>query len=147
MMRCVPLLAPLAILLLHSALRGQDKPPTDLDRLQGTWVPSSAVLDGAEAPADLLKDRQWVIAGNQLSELNKERRERRATLVVDGTKKPAAFDMAYIDGDAKGLMGRAIYKLDGDSLTVCMALPGERPTEFASKRGSGLALLVFKRAK
>jgi hypothetical protein len=44
-------------------------------------------------------------------------------------------------------VGRAIYKVDGDTLTVCMALPGERPTEFAASSGSGLALLTFKRAK
>ncbi len=146
-MRHTSSLATLAVLLLAGSLSGQGKPATDLDKLQGTWVPSSAVFDGAEFSTDQLKERLWVIAGDQLSELNKGRRERRATLVVDGAKKPASLDVAYNDGDAKGLMGRAIYKLDGDSLTVCMAVPGQRPTEFASKRGDGLALLVFKRAK
>ncbi len=145
-MHRLPQSAAVAILLL-SGVHGQEKPASDLDRLQGTWVPSSAVFDGTEAPAELLKDRLWVIAGTQLSELNKDRRESRATLTLDAAKKPAALDVAYTDGAAKGQLGRAIYKIDGEVLTVCMALPGERPTEFASKRGGGLALLVFKRAK
>ena len=140
-------LVTLAFLFLGAGLHGQDKPATDLDKLQGTWVPTSAVFDGTEAPAELLKERLWVITGSQLSELNKGRRESRGTLVLDPTKKPTALDVTYNDGAAKGQMGRAIYKIEGDSLTVCMALPGERPAEFASKRGAGLALMVFKRAK
>ena len=146
-MRRLPPFAAVAILLIGSGLRGQDKQASDLDRFQGTWVPSSAVFDGLEAPADLLKDRLWVIAGTQLSELNKDRRESRATLTLDAAKKPSALDVTYTEGAAKGQIGRSIYKIEGDVLTVCMALPGERPTEFVSKRGGGLSLLVFKRAK
>ena len=137
-----------AILLFVAVLPGQDKPVTDLDRLQGTWVPASAVFDGTEAPAEILKDLLWVIADNELSELNKGRRESRAKLALDAAKKPAAFDVTYTEGVAKGHTGHSIYKIEGDVLTVCMsALPGERPTEFASKRGDGSSLLVFKRAK
>src|ERR1700732_2816891 len=109
-MRHKSLFTSVAILCLSAALRGQEKPATDLDRLQGTWVPSSAVFDGTEAPAELLKERLWVIAGNQLSELNKERRESRATLALDAAKKPAALDVTYTEGAAKGQSGRAIYK-------------------------------------
>jgi uncharacterized protein (TIGR03067 family) len=145
-MRLVPSFSLSAILLLAAGLHGQDV-PKDLVPLQGTWVPAGAVFDGVDVPAELLKERLWVIAGDQLSEVNKGRRERRATLVIDAAKKPAALDVTYVEGDAKGQMGRAIYKLDGDTLTVCMALPGDRPTEFASKSGGGLALMTFKRAK
>jgi uncharacterized protein (TIGR03067 family) len=142
------LLTPAVVMLfLGNALQGQDKPSTDLERLQGTWVPSAAAFDGTDAPAELLKERLWVIAGDQLAELNKGRREGRATLQIDAAKPPAALDVTYTDGPAKGQTGRAIYKIEGDLLTVCMALPGDRPVEFASKRGEGLALLVFKRAK
>ena len=147
-MRGVLSLTTVALLSLGTGLRGQDKPATDLDKLQGTWVPTSAVFGGAEARPELLKDRLWVITGDQLAELNKGRRESRATLTVDGAKKPAAIDVAYIDGMAKGVMLRGIYKIEGDMLTVCTdTLPGERPTEFVSKSGSGTALMVFKRAK
>jgi uncharacterized protein (TIGR03067 family) len=144
-MRCILLLFSLFFLVPN--VRGQEKLPPDLDKLQSTWIPSSAMFDGASAPAEVLKERLWVIAGDQLSELNKGRRERKATLLLDPAKKPAAFDLTYTEGDAKGQTGHGIYKIDGDTLTVCMALPGERPKDFTTKRGDGLALLVFKRAK
>src|SRR5207247_10509674 len=44
----------------------------------------------------------------------------------------------------------AIYELDGDELKLCMSNePGtnKRPAELASKEGSKLLLMTFKRAK
>jgi uncharacterized protein (TIGR03067 family) len=136
-----------AILVLVPEMDIQAKPSSDLDKLKGTWLPSSAMFDGAAAPPEVLKDRAWVIAGNQLAEMNNGRRERKATLVVDAAKEPATLDVAYSEGEAKGLTGRGIWKLEGDTLTVCLAVSGDRPTQFATKRGDGLALLVFQRAK
>jgi uncharacterized protein (TIGR03067 family) len=125
----------------------QARPTTDLDRLQGTWLPKDGTFDGAPAPVEVLRNRQWVIRGDQLEEINRGRRERRATIKLDSSQKPAAFDLEYTEGDARGLIGSGIYETDSDTLVVCMMVPGARPTEFAAPRGSGRALLVFKRAK
>jgi hypothetical protein len=41
-----------------------------------------------------------------------------------------------------------IYKLDGDTLTICLEARGnERPTEFATKEGSVANLIVLKRVQ
>jgi uncharacterized protein (TIGR03067 family) len=123
------------------------RPTTDLDRLQGTWMPKDGTFDGAPAPLEVLRDRQWVIRGDQLEEIVKGRRESRATIKVDAAQKPAAIDLAYTEGQGKGLTGSGIYQMDSDTLVVCIIVPGARPTDFAAPRGSGRALLVFKRAK
>ena len=46
------------------------------------------------------------------------------------------------------MIGLGIYKLEGDSLTVCMDHDClERPTESASKPGTNVILVVLKREK
>jgi uncharacterized protein (TIGR03067 family) len=115
--------------------------------MQGTWLPKDGTFDGAAAPPEVLRDRQWVIRGDQLEEIVKGRRENRATIKLDATQKPAAMDLVYTEGQGRGQTGSGIYQMDSDTLVVCMIVPGTRPTEFAAPRGTGRALLVFKRAK
>jgi hypothetical protein len=49
-------------------------------------------------------------------------------------------------GEKGGIL--AVYELKGDTLRVCWApLEKPRPTEFASKPGSGYSLVELKREK
>lgn len=43
--------------------------------------------------------------------------------------------------------GRGIYRQDGDTLRLCVDPDGKRPKEFATRDGSALFLLDFKRVK
>src|SRR5262249_5435629 len=65
---------------------------------------------------------------------------------LDPTKQPKAIDFFYLDGDAKPMLG--IYRLDGDTLTLCWntepTKPGDRPTEFSTK-GKKWTLAVWQR--
>jgi hypothetical protein len=43
---------------------------------------------------------------------------------------------------------KGIYALDGDSLKICVSQPkADRPTEFATKKGSNSSLVILKREK
>jgi len=70
------------------------------------------------------------------------------TYKIDATKTPATMDTVAKGGtyDGKTLLG--IVKADGDTLTLAFAEPGkDRPTKFESAEGSGIVLVVHKKAK
>jgi uncharacterized protein (TIGR03067 family) len=68
---------------------------------------------------------------------------------IDAAKKPKTIDTEVTAGDLKGNTIQGIYEIDGDTLRVCVVLPGkcERPTEFSGKAGSGCNLTIYKREK
>jgi uncharacterized protein (TIGR03067 family) len=64
-------------------------------------------------------------------------------------QRPKAIDLTLAAGPDKGKTFLGIYKLEGDTYTICRPVdPGkERPTAFATRPGSGLMLVVWKRPK
>ena len=101
--------------------------------------------DGKVTPEDVVKKVRVVIKGGKHSVyFGDEVAAKEIPFTVDPTKNPKTT----VDTlpDAKEIKG--IYKLDGDTLTSCVAEAGkDRPSEFASKPGSGHTLRVFKRGK
>ena len=70
------------------------------------------------------------------------------TFTIDPKKTPATIDLVPGKGRYEGKTLPGIYKLEGDTLTIAFAEPGkDRPTAFESKAGSGVVLVVHKRAK
>ncbi len=65
---------------------------------------------------------------------------------IDAAKMPREIDILDATGQHNEKTKLAIYKLDGDTYTFCLAPAGKpRPTEFESKPGSGYSLGVSKR--
>ena len=63
---------------------------------------------------------------------------------MDATKTPRTINVKALDGSLDQL---GIYRLEGDDLKICFCggEKQERPTEFASKKGSPMILFVYKR--
>jgi uncharacterized protein (TIGR03067 family) len=67
---------------------------------------------------------------------------------LDAKGKPAPLDLKIAAGPDLDKVVKGIWKLEGGTLTVCIAEPDrERPKAFAAKEGTGHTLLVFKKAK
>src|SRR6516164_3853246 len=133
---------------LLSAAQKEGADKKELEKFQGRWVLVSATIDGKAWEEDEIKHRSVVFKGEKLTLLYKDKERGTASLKIDPSKSPAQIDTTAEDGPRQGGTSKGIYKFDGDTLTICFVLDSkDRPTEFASKPGSGTLLIVHKRAK
>jgi RNA polymerase sigma factor (sigma-70 family) len=125
------------------------KGKTDKERLQGAWVIASAERGGDKLGADAeeLKGLTLTFKGDKVT-LSVGGRAQEATFTLDPGKSPKEIDLAVDEGGGE-MTHLGIYKLDGETLTLCKSHPpGARPEKFASKEGEKWpAVFVFKRAK
>ncbi len=124
------------LLILAGAQAGnQDALKKEVDLLRGTW--SVNVPFGG----DELKGR-FVIYGDESFEINLGGNHVNGARKIDPAKNPKEITLTP-DGSDKSLFG--IYKLEGDTLTLCFGELGEkRPTDFKAKKGSTQMLWVLK---
>jgi uncharacterized protein (TIGR03067 family) len=125
-----PLLAVVALaglgLLVGAASQalGDDKSQSELLKpFQGTWATDG---DGIDA--------KWTFDGEKVK-ATVNGTDYTCKVKIDTEAKPnPTFDLAIEEGpeEAKGKTSKAIYKLDGEKLTLCVSVPGkDRPKEFA----------------
>jgi uncharacterized protein (TIGR03067 family) len=130
------------------------KPKPDAEAIQGDWEVTSFVVEGKEG--NRFKSATWVFTKDKLLiKLDGETRE--ATYKLDPTRKPRTMDMKItkapkatnVPGGEVGKEFPMIYKLEGDTLTICMPMMDNtpRPTQLEAKEGSKQGLLSLKRKK
>ena len=131
-----------ASLLAAPAPDKKDPTKEDQEKIQGTWKVESGEFGGAKNPDELLKI-QLVFSGEKIVSKSGDAEKKKGTFQLDATPKIKTIDFRTDDQLVHG-----IYKLDGDTLTICLDESGEaRPAEFVSKAGSKVALVVLKRVK
>jgi uncharacterized protein (TIGR03067 family) len=139
-MTCLFLAAPLA---------AAEKPANnDKNKLQGTWSLVSVEIDKNALSMDDLKNAKLVVKREHYSfTLGETRLE--ITFKMDAGKNPKTIDLTVVEGPEKGKVYRGIYKLEGDIYTICRTNEPDkdRPTKFGTEPGSGLIMVVWKRAK
>jgi len=114
-----------------------------MDSLQGTWKIVNLEIDGQPMPPG---DAQVVVSGSSFTTTGMGAKYQ-GTMRVDTSVVPHTLDMVFSAGPEEGNTNRGIFKVDGDTWTLCLNMPGgKRPAAFATKPGSGLALETLQRA-
>jgi len=123
----------------------EDKEKADLKKLDGEWKIESWVQFGQQVPMDA----SWNFKGDKYTLDQGNGNVEEGTIKLDVDKKPPFMDLDISAGNCKGKLQVGIYKVDGDTLTVCFAWPDakERPTEFESTEKNRAILITLKRPK
>ena len=128
-------------LMLTTSIAGDDK--EESKALDGTWRPATAEIAGKPMPEQIVKSIKLILKDDRYTALVGEQKDE-GTVKRDTSKRPRTMDITSTQGRTM----LAIYKLNGDTLTVCYDLSGkEYPKEFKTKPQSQLYLVEYKRDK
>lgn len=128
---------------------GEDKKAaSDEQKMAGTWTMVSGESDGAPLPENDVKASKLTITGDAYTVDLGSLGVKKGTQKLDSTKAPKQIDAQDASGPTVGKnLGIYEFTANGD-FRVCFGGPGkERPTEFASKPGSGTFIHVWRKAK
>jgi uncharacterized protein (TIGR03067 family) len=132
------------------AVGSDDDVRKELKVLQGKWKTVGMEAAGNSFPKDKILAFTVVIAADGKSTGKTPESEFQFTITVNPKKNPKTIENLHESGDQKGKKQYGIYKLEGDTFTVCMTRPGSaegnRPKDFATKNTTNV-VFVFERVE
>jgi uncharacterized protein (TIGR03067 family) len=114
------------------------------EAVQGTWQYLTLKVDGKVLPRSSLAESSITIERNKFR-VESPDEGYQGTFTIDEDETPHTIDITFKEGPAQGKC-LGIFEVEKDSLKICLGLAGrDRPTSFASKAGSGVALETLRR--
>jgi uncharacterized protein (TIGR03067 family) len=128
---------------------GLKDPPKKQSSVVGVWVVESYTIAGRPRPVGVRSFRYEFTADGKWYLYRGERKSAiERAYYIDPKADPPHIDLNYDPSDQDPPMAYGIYKVDGDTLTLCLVRnKGPRPTDFLSTPDTRASLYVFKRAK
>src|SRR5688572_28821512 len=137
-------MTPLLVVALAVAAPGlKDSPKKDPPGPIGRWALQSGVVAGMPLPKTDLTI-SFTPDGKYESKSDGEVKSS-GRFTADPKKQPAELDLTQPE-QACPPVSPSIYRIEGDTLTICTSLGKDRPTSF-DKAGPNTVLFVFKRLK
>jgi uncharacterized protein (TIGR03067 family) len=134
--------------LLTTVLLCQESARPELAKHQGTWAAVSFRRDGQETPPEIVQTISRTVEGDHVVWKRNGKSFAGTAIVLDPGSNPKAIDVIPDGGPSRGKRVLGIYRLDQDTLTLCMADPDQpRPRTFAAEKGSRHTLMVFTMEK
>jgi uncharacterized protein (TIGR03067 family) len=127
------------------AAPGLKDPPKDPPGLVGTWEVATFRANGREKPQAVTYEWQFTADGHWLIRTDGKNRPGESRYSADPKADSPTIDFDAGPGTSPR---RGIYRVDGDTLTVCIGSSGpNRPTGFDAPAGSPNFLYTFKRVR
>ena len=134
------------VVLAVAAPGDKEAPKKEVPTLVGEWDGEKAVRGGKERPVP--EGGVTVTFKEDGKMLFKEgnKAEEEGTYKSDAKKTPGEIDISPPKEEGT-LIG--IYKIEGDTLTICLSDKGstDRPSKFESPEGTNIMLITLKRIK
>ena len=122
----------------------KELPKKDPPSILGEWIPETTVRAGKPDSPPAGTTFSFIEAGSCFIKEGRDVEE--IGYKLNANKVPAEIDMTHTVGEkSKTLKG--IYKIEGDTLMICLAFDGDRPTKFVSLAGTQSKLITLKRVK
>jgi uncharacterized protein (TIGR03067 family) len=118
-----------------------------MSELDGVWACESATVDGRKLDDATAKSLKLTLDGKQYKTERGDQVLFDSAYSVDNSVVPSRIDMIGI-GELAGKIGKGIFQVEGDLLTMCYTMPeNDRPTAFSSEEGSAAYLMVWRRTQ
>lgn len=117
--------------------------------IEGGWTQTGGIVEGKKWPAEIFDELKTVLSfkDGKYSQTDNGKESEAGTYKIDFTKKPVTIDFTVIEGGEKGKVQLGILKIEGENITLALAMHGstDRPKNFDG--GGDEWVMILKRNK
>jgi len=131
----------LSLLFVTAGQAPQEAAKTPSALLQGNWAVTT--FNGEPVPVEA--EAYLVFTGDKYEQWTGSNVDERGSIKLDTSKKPMAIDLIIVEGGDAGKTQLGVFEINGDTLSVTLATPGDLTRPVAINQGE--LQVVLKKSK